>query len=89
MKGNFVELLKRIEKGEHLSGDYRRNAHDEGKLVVYGDLTVMTDGGETYTTGSAGELERFFARVSFWGCGVNSGRADERAYYESVGRWCA
>jgi hypothetical protein len=89
MKGRFVELLKRIEKGEHLSGDYRRNAHDEGRSVVYGDLTVVTDGGETYTTRSGKELERFFADVSFWGCGVNSGVAENNAYYESVGRWCA
>jgi hypothetical protein len=89
MKGKFAELLQRIEKGEHLSGDYRRNAHDEGKLVVYGDLTVRTDGGKIYTTRNKGELERFFAKVSFWGCGVNSGRADDQAYYESFGRWCA
>lgn len=89
MKGRFSDLLQRIEKGEHLSGEYHRDAHDEGKTIVYGELTVVTESGGVFTTRNGKELNRFFADVSFWGCGVNSGVAERCACYESVGHWCA
>lgn len=90
MKGNFEALLSKLERGEHLCGAYHRFAQDEGQRLVYTNLIVVTDSGESFSTREEAETDKFFQRVRYHGGGVNSGRLDDTTqYYESVGSWSA